>query len=96
MIEFRKKFLLALVIVTFIGVAAILWVDRAFAAEPIGKNYPYLIFNDEGVTRYCYVPNPETLKPGDKISCWAKGKETICSALYAEEGYIDCKENEND
>ena len=61
------------------------------SAELTGKDFPYWIFNDEGVTTYCMEP--------DRIGqiytpCWANGIKTDCIILHEEDGYIDCKKNE--
>ncbi len=58
-------------------------------ASLIDKKYPYWVFGDGDVTRYCLEPNI-----GDTYTaCWTDGKELACRLLYPEDGYIDCKDN---
>ena len=58
----------------------------AFAAELTGRDYPYWIYRDNGVIRYCEQP-----ELGDTHQiCWSNGVDTICKILPIDEGYIDC------
>ncbi len=81
-------------IIFFITIGLIFAATQVFSATPIGKDYPYLIFDDDGIERWCYVPTPELLVIGEKISCWTRGKETMCAVLMADDGFIDCKDND--
>jgi len=58
------------------------------AAQLIGKDYPYYIFNDEGVLRYC--EDPKEYGP-TTTACWTNGISIKCDVITPEEGYIDCK-----
>ena len=61
------------------------------SAELTGKDFPYWIFSDKGLTRYCMEPEYY----GQKTTpCFANGIKTDCVILMEEDGYIDCKDNE--
>ena len=58
------------------------------SAELTGKSYPYYIFNDNGVERWCMQPDGY----GDQATtCWTLGMETLCDVLKPEDGFIDCR-----
>lgn len=60
-------------------------------AEKIGKDFPYVIFNDSGVVRYCVDPG----KGAKYAQCWSNGVSSKCIYLPSEEGYLGaCKLNE--
>ncbi len=54
------------------------------AAEFIKKDYPYDVYNDGGVIRYCM----ETTDL--RVECWANGKAQMCDKLSDVQGYINC------
>ena len=57
------------------------------AATLEGHSYPYYIFNDDHVIRWCMDPGV-----GSKTTiCWTKGQDFLCDVLKPEDGYIDCK-----
>lgn len=59
----------------------------------VGKDYPYWIFDDKGVVRYCMEPEyyGQVTTP-----CWSYGVSTDCTILPKEDGYIDCDVKENE
>jgi hypothetical protein len=56
------------------------------AAEYLGRDYPYFIYNDDGAIRYCMVPELEDTH----MDCWANGIKQSCKITNADTGYIDC------
>ena len=60
------------------------------AAELLDKDYPYWIFDDEGVVRYCMEPDVDDVA-GDTTPCFTGGVKTDCKLLEATDGFIDCK-----
>lgn len=59
------------------------------AAEMIGKSYPYYIFQDGDVVRWCEDP----ANYAKEATCWTKGVASICEVLPKDEGYLGtCKE----
>ena len=65
-----------------------LWVASSNAATLTGQNYPYWIFNDNGVERWCEDP------PAGATTaiCWSAGESKECKMLKPEDGFIDCKD----
>ena len=63
------------------------------AAELVGRDFPYYIFQDDGALRYCMQPDGPDVKT---TSCWTGGVETVCKILPIESGYIDCRNEGED
>ena len=59
----------------------------------VGKDFPYWIFDDKGIIRYCEEPEyyGQVTTP-----CWSYGVRTDCVILTPEEGYINCDAKENE
>jgi len=83
------------VLIGIITLGALCWVawniapTNAQAAEFVGTDYPYFIFRDDGVIRYCMEPDTVYTPT---IDCWAKGIKSTCDIIAPDAGYIDCPE----
>jgi len=68
----------------------ILSVGIVQAAELIGRDFPYYIYQDEGKLRYCKQPDSPQQS---HQSCWSNGVETMCKIVPIDAGYIDCNDS---
>ena len=69
-----------------LGIVLLLASFSAQGAILLGEDYPYLIYNDDKISRYCMAHNSDPTL----TNCWTAGKPTVCRVLTPEEGHIDC------
>jgi len=78
-------------IFNFIALGILLMISAALpvqSAKLLGQDFPYHIFNDAGVIRYCIDPGTFATH----VPCWSDGVAFSCKYLPMKEGYLgECK-----
>ena len=85
-------------IINWIIVGTLCLIGAAHAATYKGYDFPYVILNDAGITRYCIDPG----KGAPVVNCWSDGMQYKCTPLESRlnengvyVGFIkDCKKYE--
>ena len=79
------------IVAVVISVTLYMMVKPVEGASLIYKEYPYWVFGDGDVVRYCMDPAVSATH----TVCWTDGKSQSCRLLPPELGYIsDCKDND--